>query len=107
MSTCVPRLFILICLSVSAGFLCASGGCANITTPTGGKKDTIPPKLVRITPPDSLLNTRVSRIEMHFDEYVTVGDATKEVHISPILAINPTLVGKNKTVIVKIVRHHA
>jgi len=83
--------------------LCIGAGCANITSPTGGKKDTIPPKLRTIDPADSLLNTRVKRIEMHFDEYITVSDAAKEVQISPILSMPPTVTGKNKTVVVKIV----
>ena len=83
--------------------LCISAGCANITAPTGGKKDIIPPKLRTIDPADSQLNTKVKRIEMHFDEYITVSDAAKEVQISPILAMPPTVIGKNKTVVVKIV----
>src|ERR1039458_524255 len=82
--------------------LCCSG-CANITAPTGGKKDTTPPKMVSIDPGDSLLNFRVKRIEMHFDEYITVNDVAKEVQLSPILTIAPSVIGKNKTVIVKIV----
>ena len=81
--------------------ICA--GCANITAPTGGKRDKTPPKLVSIDPADSLKNTRVKRIEMHFDEYITVSDVSKEVHISPLLSIDPTVIGLNKHVIVKIV----
>jgi len=83
-------------------FLCACSGCANISSPTGGKKDTRPPKLLSITPADSLLNTRLSRLEMHFDEYVTVADAQKEVIISPILTIPPTVTGLNKHVVLKL-----
>ncbi len=83
--------------------LCIGAGCANITSPTGGRRDKTPPKLLSITPKDSLLNTKVSRIEMHFDEYITVGDVGKEDQISPLLAIHPTVMGLNKRVIVKIV----
>lgn len=39
---------------------------------------------------------------MQFDEYVTVSDASKEVEISPILSIPPTVMGLNKHVIVHI-----
>jgi Bacterial Ig-like domain len=91
----------------SSGFLLflvfACMGCANITAPTGGKKDKIPPKLVSIDPKDSLLNTRIKRIEMHFDEYITVSDVGKEVSLSPILSVQPVVTGRNKTVVVKIV----
>ena len=77
-------------------------GCANITTPPGGKKDKTPPKLLEVTPPDSMLNTRVSKLVMRFDEYVTVGDAATEVQTSPIIARPPTVIGINKTVTLKI-----
>lgn len=82
--------------------LCFGAGCASIMPPTGGKKDVTPPKLVSVTPADSLLNTRVSKIEMYFDEYITVSDVSKEVAISPILAIQPTVTGQNKHVTVHI-----
>ncbi len=96
MQSFVLRLSLCVLISVCAG-------CANITTPTGGKKDKTPPKMVSIDPADSLLNTRVKRIEIHFDEYITVGDISKEVALSPMLSIQPTVTGKNKTVLVKIV----
>ena len=45
----------------------------------------------------------MSRIELNFDEYIVVTDATKEVQISPMLTISPTVSGVNKHVVVKIV----
>lgn len=89
----------LLSLLLSFTVLC---GCANIIPPTGGKTDIKSPKLLSIKPSDSLLNTRVTRIEMHFDEYVTVGDAAKELTVSPILAQSPTMTAAGKTVIIKI-----
>lgn len=83
-------------------FVWFSSGCANIVPPAGGKKDTKPPKLLSVEPADSLLNTRVSRFEMHFDEYITTSDVAKEVEISPILAVPPVVTSLNKHVIVKI-----
>lgn len=76
--------------------------CANVVPPSGGKNDVTPPKLLRITPQDSLLNTRVTRIEMKFDEYVTVSDVPKELHISPTLAQSPVMTVSGKTVVIKI-----
>ncbi|MCF8451160.1 MAG: Ig-like domain-containing protein [Taibaiella sp.] len=75
-------------------------GCANISTPSGGKKDTIPPKLLSVSPADSLLNTRADKIVLRFDEYITVTDVQKEVEVSPILSIPPTVTGVNKHVTV-------
>lgn len=77
-------------------------GCANIVPPTGGKKDVTPPKLVSVTPVDSQLNARVSKLVLRFDEYITLTDANKDVQISPILAIQPTVTSVNKRVTVKI-----
>lgn len=77
-------------------------GCANIQTLPGGKKDTQAPKLLRVSPQDSILNTRVNKIELHFDEFINVTDAAKEVEISPILSIPLTVIGAYKRVTVKI-----
>lgn len=88
-------LFFLLALSLLAS-------CANVIPPTGGKADTTPPKLLSRKPQDSLLNTRVNRIEMKFDEFIVVSDASKELHISPILKQTPLMTVSGKTVIVKI-----
>ncbi len=84
-------------------FIVLLTGCANQTTPTGGKKDITPPKLLSATPADSLRNTKVKKLELVFDEYVTVNDAVKEVQVSPILSIQPTIIGNGKKVTLKIV----
>jgi hypothetical protein len=93
------RFFCFLLLAI----VCIHAGCANITTPTGGKRDKTPPKLLSVVPADSLLNTRPKRIELTFDEYITVSDVSKEVQISPILSLPPTVIGINKRAIVKIV----
>jgi uncharacterized protein (DUF2141 family) len=81
---------------------CFIGGCANITAPTGGKKDTTPPRLVSIIPGDSLLDTRTTEITLRFDEYVTLSDVSKELTISPTLSIPPVATSLYKRVTVKI-----
>ena len=40
---------------------------------------------------------------MVFDEYITVSDVSKEVELSPLISVAPTVIGKNKHVTVKIV----
>ncbi|NDC42187.1 MAG: hypothetical protein EBZ77_11670, partial [Chitinophagia bacterium] len=77
-------------------------GCANITAPTGGKRDILPPKVVRLSPADSLLNTRPQKIELTFDEYITVSDANKEITISPLLSRNLVVTSHGKTVTIKL-----
>lgn len=76
--------------------------CANISHPTGGDKDVTPPKLLFVQPADSQLNTRVTKIEMRFDEFVNVTNAASEVRTSPLLQFSPTVEAINKRVVVKI-----
>ncbi len=91
----VFRSFIPACLLLLSG-------CANISTPSGGKRDTVPPKLLRVEPADSILNTRVSRLYLQFDEYVNTADVSKEVEVSPVLPVPPVVTAINKHVTVKI-----
>lgn len=82
-------------------FICVGAGCANIVPPSGGKKDTTPPKLLSVKPGDSVLNAKVTKIELRYDEYVELKDA-KEVQVSPLLQFPPTLVAVGKKVTVTI-----
>lgn len=75
-------------------------GCANIVPPTGGKKDTTPPKLLEVIPADSQLNNRATKIELRFDEFVVLQDPGKEIQVSPLLPypVITILSGKKVTV---------
>jgi hypothetical protein len=77
-------------------------GCANPGTLSGGKRDAAPPRLMAASPKDSLLNVRVTKLQLQFDEYVSVGEVTKEVEVSPILTVPPAVTSVNKHVTVKI-----
>lgn len=77
-------------------------GCANIVPPEGGKKDIKPPKLLSVEPRDSTLNTRVTKIEMHFNEFLTVENTAAEVQISPLLPFPFTTINVGKRVTVRI-----
>jgi hypothetical protein len=76
--------------------------CAQIMAPMGGPKDATPPKLLEVSPQDSLRNTRVTRIDLRFDEFITLNNAASEVTISPILPIPTDITSVRKTVTVKI-----
>jgi hypothetical protein len=78
------------------------GSCANIVPPTGGDKDVTPPKLLRVTPPDSQRNSRTGKIVLEFDEYVTLSDAASQVQISPLLSLPLTVTAANKHVTITI-----
>ncbi|MBL7717866.1 MAG: Ig-like domain-containing protein [Flavipsychrobacter sp.] len=82
--------------------LCVFAGCASVGNLEGGKKDTTPPKLVGINPPDSLVNTRVTKIELRFDEYIALNDPAREIQISPLLSVPPVITSLNKKVTIRI-----
>lgn len=77
-------------------------GCANITPPLGGVKDIIPPQLLSVVPADSQLESRIKKIELHFDEYITVTNASTEIQISPLLAVPLSVEGLYRKVTVRI-----
>lgn len=89
--------YILLVLMV-----CIGTGCANIVPPGGGAKDVKAPVLVSVSPADSQLNTKPKRIDLHFNEYITLSDVSTQVQISPILPIQPIVTSVNKKVSIKL-----
>jgi len=77
-------------------------GCANVVPPTGGKKDVTAPKLVSVFPADSSINTRFKKLDLRFDEYIAVSDASTQVQTSPLLPIPVTVTVVNKHVYVQV-----
>ena len=61
-----------------------------------------PPRLLSVSPADSLLNTKVTEIELKFDEFIVVTNPSSEVTISPILPFPLTIEGIRRTVTVSI-----
>jgi hypothetical protein len=53
--------------------------CAQIVAPTGGKKDTLAPKLVRVFPNNQSKNFHGTLIELQFDEYVNVDNIKQQL----------------------------
>lgn len=76
--------------------------CANIVPPQGGSKDTTPPKIVSVNPADSSIGKRITRIELKFDEFVSVSNAATELTTSPIMPFPLEVVANGKSVVVKI-----
>lgn len=57
--------------------------CAKRGSPTGGKKDSIPPSFVKATPPNYTTNFEDDEIRIYFDEYIKLKDYQKQLIISP------------------------
>ena len=75
--------------------------CANAVAPTGGPKDERPPVVVEAVPENHSINFTSKKIEITFDEYITLENANQNVMISPPLSEKPDIKLKNKTVVVK------
>ncbi|MBC7947138.1 MAG: Ig-like domain-containing protein [Chitinophagaceae bacterium] len=77
-------------------------GCANIVPPLGGDKDTLPPLLLRADPADSSRNVGETRINLTFDEYITIDNFQQNVLVSPVPRVAPTATHKLNTVQIRL-----
>lgn len=57
--------------------------CAQIVAPTGGKKDTLAPKIVMTIPANQSKGFKGKQVEIQFDEYVSVTNIQQQLSITP------------------------
>jgi len=69
--------------------------CANVTQPTGGPKDTIPPTLIQTLPQAQSLNFSEDEIILVFDEYIKVQNLKTKLIITPIFDDYDYKINKN------------
>ncbi len=77
--------------SLAAFILLAMLRCASVGYPTGGPKDTLPPRIVVMTPQYGTTNFTDKRIYIEFDEYITIKDQQKEYYTSPYMERQPVI----------------
>ncbi len=77
-------------------------GCAQIVSPTGGSRDTIPPRLVSSNPKLGATNFTGNRISLYFDEYVQIKDLQQNLLVSPTPLKNPYIDYKLKSVTIRL-----
>ena len=75
--------------------------CANVVSPTGGPKDTIPPVVLQSIPDNQSANFSGKEIHITFDEYVTLNNPNNNILISPPLENNPEYKLHGKSLIIK------
>ena len=92
--------YLFYCLSVLLTAFLAQR-CANAVAPTGGPKDNTPPRVIEAVPENRSINFNGKKIEITFDEYITLENANQNVMISPPLSEKPDIKLKNKTVVIK------
>ena len=87
---------IIIFMLISLSFM----RCANMQTPTGGPKDSIPPKLLGESIANFTRNFNNKEIILEFDEYIKLNNYQKEFSISPDLDKQPDYKVKKKKLII-------
>ncbi|HLK28152.1 MAG TPA: Ig-like domain-containing domain [Puia sp.] len=96
------NLSIALILFISFVHLISITGCANIIPPSGGPRDSLPPRLISVAPRDSATNFNAKTITLNFDEYVDIDNAQQNIIISPAPKYNPIIDRKLRTVTIKI-----
>jgi uncharacterized protein (DUF2141 family) len=82
---------------IPAGLLMVSS-CADERPPSGGKRDSIPPKLKLAEPANKTLNFKSEKIKLHFSEFIQQTLDPKEIIISPPMDKKPKMMVDGKTV---------
>lgn len=77
-------------------------GCASIQQPTGGPKDSIPPKILKENPKQFTTNFNSPQINIELDEYFKLNNTSKEISISPDLDKQPEYKIKKKILNIKL-----
>jgi uncharacterized protein (DUF2141 family) len=76
--------------------------CANEAPPTGGKRDTTPPKVKYSSPANKSLNFQGNKIKIRFDEFIVQTIEPKEIVISPPMEKNPKFLVNGKNLIINL-----
>ena len=76
--------------------------CASIQQPTGGPKDTTPPKILKESPKNFTLNFNSPQINIELDEYFKLNNTAKEISISPDVDKQPDYKIKKKVLNIKL-----
>jgi hypothetical protein len=95
-------LFTLFIISILFALATGNTGCGQIGMPTGGPKDSIPPRLLSASPKLKSTNVTGNKITLTFNEYVDLKEPQTNVLISPLPKKQPSIDFKLKTVTVKL-----
>ena len=76
--------------------------CANIMTPEGGPKDTLPPVIVKLEPGNFATNFKEKKIYIEFNEFVQLKDQNKEMFTSPAMKKLPLITIRGKGIVITI-----
>jgi len=84
-------------------YICFSflfSSCATVIPPSGGEKDTSPPKVIELFPANQSVNFNKKEIIFNFDEYVQIKNQS-EINFFPEIKPRPKIKTKGKSIIVE------
>ena len=76
--------------------------CARMGSPDGGWYDDDPPKVIGADPEDKATNVKSKKINIYFDEYIKLEDATNKVIVSPPQLEMPEIKAAGKKIVVEL-----
>ena len=77
-------------------------GCANMGSPQGGLYDEDPPKILYSIPSDKGVNVSSKKVQIFFNEYVKIENASEKVIVSPPQAEMPEIKDQGKKIVVEL-----
>lgn len=75
-------------------------GCAKQSSPTGGPKDTIPPKLISSDPRHEAINFSGKTIDLSFTEYVNVNNPKEQLIVTPSIGKDYKITAKRNVILI-------
>jgi len=76
--------------------------CASIGSPNGGEYDTIPPVFIGSNPAPNSINFRGNKIELHFNEYISIEKPAEKVIITPPQSRMPVIKSMGKKISIEL-----
>lgn len=97
-------LLSFLLVSGSLLYVLSNWGCANIVPPSGGPRDTLPPRLVSATTPNFSYNVSVTpnKVVFTFDEYIDVKEVSDNLIVNPVPKTTPVVDSKLRTMTLRI-----
>jgi len=95
------RSFVPLLIGISLFYLIFYTSCANIGSPSGGLKDTIPPVVVKTIPLLRSTNFNGTDVRFTFDEFIMSDQISEKLVVSPPMKKKPIIKMKNKTLIIE------
>jgi uncharacterized protein (DUF2141 family) len=76
--------------------------CGQQIAPSGGPRDSIPPKFIGSIPASGTVNFKGNRLVLSFDEFITLNNPFEKLIYSPIPKKNPEATGRLKNVTIEL-----